>query len=122
MRAIDFDQSYEGRRAMYLPQSFKDNQPVVALCARLLKPSTVRQYQTEERTLMARRARAERHRLQALLDVMRRQQLAPVAKVDELKTVLNRYHRTDKFDRCDSMGDVVRLNLWLMLGPRTLAN
>ena len=71
---------------------------------------------------MARRARAERHRLQALLDVMRRQQLAPVAKVDELKTVLNRYHRTDKFDHCDSMGDVVRLNLWLMLGPRTLAN
>jgi hypothetical protein len=64
---------------------------------------------------MARRARAERHRLKALLDVMRQQDLAPLEKVDELKAALNRYHHTDKFTRCDSMGDVVRLNLWLML-------
>jgi hypothetical protein len=121
VRAIDFDQqSYEGRRAMYLPQSFKDNQPVVALCARLLQASTLRQYQAEERTLMARRARAERHRLKALLDVMRRQELAPPEKIEELKATLGRYHRTSQFARCDSMGDIVRLNLWLMLGPKTL--
>lgn len=116
VRAIDFDQqSYEGRRIMYLPQYFKDNGPVVDMCVRLLKPSTLRQYQAEERTLMARRARAERHRLKALLDVMRRQTLAPVEKVDELKAALNHYHHTQNSDRCDSMGDVVRLNLWLML-------
>ena len=122
VRAIDFDQqSYEGRRAMYVPQSFKDNQAVVEMCARLLKPENLRQYQAEERTLMARRARAERHRLKALLDVMRSQELAPVEKVEELKTALNRYHHTQKFTGCDSMGDVVRQNLWLMLGPRTLA-
>jgi hypothetical protein len=116
VRAIDFDQqSYEGRRAMYLPQSFKDNQPVVALCARLLQASTLRQYQAEERTLMARRARAERHRLKALLDVMRQQELAPPEKIEVLKATLGRYHRTEQFARCDSMGDIVRLNLWLML-------
>jgi hypothetical protein len=35
VRAIDFDQqSYEGRRAMYLPQFFKDNAAVIAMCAR----------------------------------------------------------------------------------------
>ncbi|MBJ6142472.1 hypothetical protein [Hymenobacter sp. BT559] len=122
VRAIDFDQqSYEGRRIMYMPQYFKDNGPVVDMCARLLKPESLRQYQAEERTLMARRARAERHRLKALLDVMRRQELAPTEKIDELKGALNRYHRTTKFDHCDSMGDVVRQNLWLMLGPKTLA-
>ncbi|AMJ64910.1 hypothetical protein [Hymenobacter sp. PAMC 26628] len=122
VRAIDFDQqSYEGRRAMYVPQFFKDNGPVVELCARLLKPSTIHQYQAEERTLMARRARAERYRLKALLDVMRGQELAPPDKVNELKAALNRHHRTQKFDSCDSMGDVVRLNLWLMLGPQMLA-
>ena len=116
VRAIDFDQqSYEGRRAMYLPQSFKDNQLVVEMCGSLLKPENLRQYQVEERTLMARRARAERHRLKALLDVMRRHELAPSDKVDELKAALNRYHRTEQFTRCDSMGDLVRLNLWLML-------
>jgi len=119
VRAIDFDQqSYEGRRAMYLPQSFPDNRAVVELCARLLGPSTLRQYQAEERALMARRARAERHRLKALLDVMRAHHLSTPEKIEELKAALNRYHRTPKFSRCDSMGDLVRQNLWLMLGPR----
>ena len=117
VRAIDFDQqSYEGRRAMYLPQFFKDNAAVIDMCARLLKPETVRQYQTEERALMARRARAERHRLRDLLDVMRQHYLAPPEKVIQLKAELNRYHHTNAFDKCDSMGDVVRQNLWQMLG------
>ncbi|MBF9222004.1 hypothetical protein [Hymenobacter ruricola] len=118
VRAIDFDQqSYEGRRSMYLPRSFKDNAPVVEMCAHLLKPETVRQYQTEERALMAGRARAERHRLKALLDVMRAHELAPPDKVAQLKAELNRYHHTRAFDGCDSMGDLVRLHLWVMLAP-----
>ena len=119
VRAIDFDQqSYEGRRSMYLPQFFKDNAAVVALCAALLTPETLRQYQAEERALMARRARAERHRLRALLDVMRAQELAPPEKITQLKTELNRYHATHAFDKCDSMGDVVRQNLWQTLARR----
>ncbi|MGY3089511.1 hypothetical protein ACVWYF_002559 [Hymenobacter sp. UYAg731] len=117
VKAIDFDQqSYEGRRAMYLPQFFKDNAAVVAMCARHLKPEAIRQYQTEERALMARRARAERHRLRDLLEAMRRHDLAPPEKVAQLKAELNRYHHTDAFDACDSMGDIVRQNLWQMLG------
>ena len=117
VRAIDFDQqSYEGRRGMYLPRSFKDNAAVVNMCAALLKPETVRQYQTEERALMAARARSERHRLKALLDVMREHDLAPAEKVNQLKAELNRYHHTTAFADCDSMGDVVRRHLWVMLG------
>jgi hypothetical protein len=65
---------------------------------------------------MARRARAERHRLRDLLEVMRSHELAPPEKVAQLKTELNRYHHTEVFDKCDSMGDIVRQNLWLMLG------
>jgi hypothetical protein len=123
VRAIDFDQqSYEGRRIMYQPRFFEDNAVVVDLCARLLKPETVRQYQTEERTLMARRARAERHRLKALLDVMRRHELAPPEKVEQLKSALNRFHHTDAFEKCDSMGDIVRQNLWVMLGAGSKAD
>jgi hypothetical protein len=86
------------------------------MCAKLLKPETVRQYQTEERALMARRARAERYRLRDLLEVMRRHDLAPLEKVEQLKAELNRYHHTEAFEKCDSMGDIVRQNLWLMLG------
>ncbi|AWM35039.1 hypothetical protein [Hymenobacter nivis] len=120
VRAIDFDQqSYEGNRHMYQPRFFADNAAVVDLCARLLKPENVRQYQTEERTLMARRARTERHRLRALLDVMRQHALAPLEKVAQLKETLARYHQSSAFAACDSMGDVVRLHLWLMLGPGT---
>ena len=118
VRAIDFDQqSYEGRRVMYLPQFFKDNAEVVALCARVLGPGALRQYQAEERALMARRARAERHRLRDLLEAMRRHELAPPEKVAQLKEELNRYHHTEAFGACDSMGDLVRLHLWVMLGP-----
>lgn len=65
---------------------------------------------------MARRARAERYRLRDLLDVMRQHDLAPPKKVAQLKAELNRYHHTTAFDKCDSMGDIVRQNLWLMLG------
>ena len=116
VRAIDFDQqSYEGRRSMYLPQFFKDNRPVVDLCTQLLTPETQRQYQTEERTLMARRARSERYRLKALLDVMRRDELSSPEKTRQLSQELNHFHRTALFDRCRNMGDVVRQNLKLML-------
>jgi len=120
VRAIDFDQQcYEGKKTMYLPQFFKDNRAVVQLCSRLLKPETIRQYQTEERTLMARRARSERYRLKDLIDCLRRDNVSPPEKVELLKQQLNEHHHTTQFRRCRSMGDVVRLNLKLMLSkPR----
>ena len=86
---------------------------------RLLSPETIRQYQVEERALMARRARAERYRLKDLVDCMRQEELAPPDKIAQLKKELNLHHQLQEFDRCDSMGDVVRLNLRLVLGrPR----
>ncbi|GAA4370974.1 hypothetical protein GCM10023185_45990 [Hymenobacter saemangeumensis] len=116
VRAIDFDQqSYEGRRTMYLPQFFKDNNPVVEMCARNLKPETVRQYQAEERTLIARRVRTERYRLKDLFDAMRQDELAPPEKIQQLCQELNQHYKAPHFDRCRSMGDVVRLHIKLML-------
>ncbi|MBX0292000.1 hypothetical protein K3G63_16230 [Hymenobacter sp. HSC-4F20] len=117
VRAIDFDQQcYEGKKHMYLPQFFKDNRAVVLLCSKLLEPETIRQYQTEERTLMARRARSERYRLKDLIDCLRRDDVSPPEKVAQLKAQLNQHHRTEQFTTCRSMGDVVRLNLLLTLG------
>ncbi|WP_460613134.1 hypothetical protein [Hymenobacter seoulensis] len=117
VRAIDFDQQcYEGKKNMYLPQFFKDNRGVVLLCSKLLEPETIRQYQTEERTLMARRARSERYRLKDLIDCLRQDEVSPPEKVEQLKTQLNLHHKTHLFTRCKGMGDVVRLNLKLMLG------
>ena len=117
VRAIDFDQQcYEGRRRMYQPQFFDDNQPVVRLCADILKPETVRQYQAEERALMARRARTEHTRLRTLLALMQDEELAPPAKVVQLRQALGRYHQSAAFAECESMGELVRQNLLLMLG------
>ncbi|MGY2133303.1 hypothetical protein ACW9KT_13820 [Hymenobacter sp. HD11105] len=120
VRAIDFDQqSYEGKKTMYLPQYFKDNRAVVQLCSKLLTAESIRQYQTEERTLMARRARAERYRLKDLMDCMRPDELSPPDKTAHLQQELNQHHHTTQFNRCRTMGDIVRLNLRLMLGrPR----
>jgi hypothetical protein len=116
VRAIDFDQqSYEGRKIMYLPQFFKENTPIVEMCSKLLTTESLRQYQTEERALMARRVRAARYRLKALIDCMRADEISTSEKTQQLKDDLNHHHHTDLFSRCQSMGDVVRLNLRLML-------
>ncbi|PJJ59158.1 hypothetical protein [Hymenobacter chitinivorans] len=119
VRAIDFDQqSYEGKKNMYLPQFFKDNRKVVQMCSRLLKTETIRQYQAEERTLIARRVRLERYRLKNLMDIMRRDETSTDEKTAQLKQQLNAHYGSTAFDRCRSMGDVVHQNLKMMLLAR----
>ena len=72
LRAIDFDQqSYEGRKNFYLPQYFRENNPIIFLGIEHMEPETVKQYQLEERSLIAARARVERSRLGELLAIMR---------------------------------------------------
>ncbi|UOQ74582.1 hypothetical protein [Hymenobacter cellulosilyticus] len=119
VRAIDFDQqSYEGKKNMYLPQFFKDNRKVVQMCSKLLTTETIRQYQAEERTLIARRVRLERYRLKNLLDIMRRDEISTEEKTAQLKTQLNAHYGSNAFERCRSMGDVVHQNLKIMLLAR----
>ncbi|MBC3541444.1 hypothetical protein H7U12_17250 [Rufibacter sp. H-1] len=116
VRPIDFDQqSYEGRKTMYLPQFFKDNNPIVALCTQLLHPETMKQYQNEERTLLFRRIRAARYRLKDLVDCMRKDTISSQEKVTQLREELARHHKVEEFRHCHSMGDLVRLQLKLMV-------
>ena len=78
VRAIDFDQqSYEGNVKVYLAQFFKENSPVVRLCAKHLNYPTIQQYQQEERNLIQRRVRVEGDRLGALLGCMRGDEVSP---------------------------------------------
>ena len=117
VRAIDFDQqSYEGRRSIYLPQFFMENNPVVWLCGKLLNLPTMNQYQDEERSLIARRYISEHQRITALLQIMKNNPREPADKVAQLARELGEYHRTDVFDTCDSMGAVVERNLEVTLG------
>src|ERR1700755_1310371 len=53
IRSIDFDQqSYEGRKSLYIPQFFKENNAFVQLALAHLNNDSIEQYQTEERTMM----------------------------------------------------------------------
>ena len=116
VRPIDFDQqSYEGSRKLYLAQFFRDNFPVVDMVMKLLNQATVEQYQKEERSLVARRFAVAENRIAALFEVMCREELSPVAKVENLRRELAEYHRTQAFDNCKTMGDIVRAHVELLL-------
>ncbi|RIJ42873.1 hypothetical protein [Pontibacter oryzae] len=116
VRPIDFDQqSYEGKKTMYLPQFFKDNNTIVELVLQLLKPDVVKQYQNEERTLIFRRLKSARYRLKDLIDCMRTDEISTPEKITQLKQELAEHHQANEFLKCQNMGDLVRLNLKTML-------
>ena len=72
IRPIDFDQqSYEGKKTMYLPQFFKENNSIVQLCIELMNAETFRQYQNEERTLVSHRLKAARTQINELITCMK---------------------------------------------------
>lgn len=112
VRAIDFDQqSYEGRRNIYLAQFFKDNLPVVDLVTEHLNLATIRQYQNEERNLMASRKRIAERRLNELFRIMEREVLSPPEKIRQLGQELAEYHAEPSFEQATTMGEMVQLNL-----------
>ncbi|EAY31124.1 hypothetical protein [Microscilla marina] len=116
VRAIDFDQqSYEGRHKMYLAQFFKENNVVVELVQNLINPETLAQYQLEERTLMSRRVRQAHQRMHHLMSSMRKDTLSKPEKVTRLKQEMKDYHNEERFLQCKTMGDIVYLNMQLLL-------
>ena len=116
VRPIDFDQqSYHGRAKTYMAYHFDSNKVVTRMSFREMNRQTIAQYAEEERTQMARRARAERSRLQALLRTMEREELAPMENIVRLRNGLNRIHGTDKFTECETMGSLTKRHIELML-------
>jgi hypothetical protein len=113
IRTIDFDQqSYEGRKNLYVPQFFKENRAFVELCLKHLNKDSIEQYQTEERTMMAFRVASSRFRLMELLDIMARDhQLSNPEKFLQLKNELATYFGNPAFLKCRSIGQLVRRQL-----------
>jgi hypothetical protein len=112
IRAIDFDQqSYEGRYRVYMPQYYRENNPVIELGVKCMTPETVRQYQHEERTLIVHRARSERQRLDELLVVMKADRISTPERVDELREGLGYHYQDSGFLACESMGALVEYSL-----------
>jgi hypothetical protein len=116
MRAIDFDQqSYEGRSSFYQPKYFKENNPIIFLGQQHMNVATMKQYQMEERSLIATRIRASASRVKMLFQVMLKDQISTPDKVEKLKKDLGRHHKTQVFKHCDTMGSIVYENLKLVL-------
>lgn len=112
IRAIDFDQqSYEGRKNLYLPQFFKENKAYVDLSLKYLNKDSIEQYQTEERTMMAFRVASSRHRLMELLNNMSKDMISSEQKIVQLRTELAEHFGHPAFLKCQSMGQIVKTHL-----------
>lgn len=120
IRAIDFDQqSYEGRRSIYMPQYFKQNNPLIDLGLRHMTPETVRQYQKEERSLIANRLKSAHLAIEALLDAMAEDHISSHENVVSLGEDLAKYYEEPRFTDCRNMGEILRLSLEKLLPAAT---
>ncbi|MCU0431466.1 MAG: hypothetical protein MUF42_15995 [Cytophagaceae bacterium] len=116
IRATDFDQqSYEGKKMVYLPQYFKQNNPIVSIGMEVLTPETVAQYQKEERSMMAIRMKTSRYRIKGLGEAVLKDQISTNEHVDRLKHELAEHYEDPAFLRCGSMGAIIRTSLRRLL-------
>jgi hypothetical protein len=112
VRAIDFDQqTFEGRKSLYIPQFYKENNAIVELCGVLLNLQTAKQYQKEERTLIAKRLVSGRHQLKDLIDCMRHDTISLPEKIKSLREELNEFHNDEAFLECKNMGEILHLHM-----------
>ena len=115
LRAIDFDQqSYEGRRAIYLPQYYTQNNPIIEIGLKHMTPETVRQYQREERSNISNRLKAERSRVDDLLKAMINDQLSNSENVEFLGKELADFYEEKDFLSCKNMGEMVSMSLEML--------
>lgn len=112
IRCIDFDQQfYEGNPKVYMPQFFKENQAYVKLAMEHLTDKTFKQYQQEERSSIVHRVRMERHRIAALRDVSITDTVSTPENVAQLKAGLAQFYNDNNYLKCQSMGNMVELNV-----------
>jgi hypothetical protein len=116
IRAIDFDQQfYEGKRTLYMPQFFKENRVFVELAMKHLNAEVVKQYQQEERSLIAKRIKVQRHRIKDLRDVIMTDRVSFPEKISQLGHELADYYEDSVFSRCTTMGEIIERSLKRLL-------
>lgn len=116
IRAIDFDQQcYEGKKNVYLPQSFPENEPVVSFCQETMTGETIRQYQHEERSLITWRITSDQEKIAGLISALQTEQISTPEKVDQLKEEMAVHYGIDAFKDSTCMGDILKTHLQLVL-------
>ncbi|MGF1531123.1 MAG: hypothetical protein ACFCU4_07155 [Puniceicoccaceae bacterium] len=116
IRPLDFDQqSYSGRKQFYLPQYFKDNNPLVFFCMNVLTPTSAFQYQREEHAMLIRRIQLVHKRIRSLLSEMAHDRLSTPEKVAALRESLAEHYENDDFLYCINMGEILRESLMTLI-------
>jgi len=116
LRAIDFDQqSYEGRKSIYMPKYFKQNNPLIELGIRNMAVENMKQYQKEERSLIAMRYKAAKVKITELLAAMSKDIISKQEYVISLGKDLAAHYHDKRFLKCTNMGQLVKMSLETVL-------
>lgn len=108
IRSIDFDQQcYEGRMNLYKPQFFRENYEYVKFVMDNIDKASIKQYQHEERSIMAKRMLVGSNRLNKLMAVMKKDEIAPREKMESLRGEVHHFLKDRRIKDCQSMGDIV---------------
>lgn len=112
IRAIDFDQqSYEGKKSIYLPQYFKQNNSLIQMGIKHITPESMAQYQREERALIANRLKSSQKEIEDLLETMESDTISTPENTESLKQELAKHYKNQRFLECQNMGNILRLSL-----------
>ncbi|MEO0898079.1 MAG: hypothetical protein AAFY71_16840 [Bacteroidota bacterium] len=116
IRAIDFDQQcYEPRKSIYMPQYFKENIPIINIGLKHMTPTTVRQYQKEERYMIASRIRYSSRQVSDLMKFMVRSELSKDGYIHQLREELADHYGMKDLRKAETMGELVRSSLQLLI-------
>lgn len=112
IRAIDFDQqSYEGKKSIYLPQYFRQNNALIQLGIKHITPESMAQYQREERALIATRLKSSPTEIEDLLKSLEEDTISTPENIDSLKKELAKHYQNPDFLKCTKMGQILRISL-----------
>jgi HEPN domain-containing protein len=112
IRAIDFDQqSYEGKKSIYLPQYFKQNNALIQMGIKHITPESMAQYQKEERALIATRLKTSTIEIEDLLKTMENDTISTKENIESLKKDLAKHYKNEKYLECTNMGQILRESL-----------
>lgn len=115
LRAIDFDQEcFEGSCRIYLPQYFKENNPIINLGFKTMSSVLALQYQREERMRLKNRVLSSYGQLNSLLDIMSADSLSTDENVYQLKNELSMLYQDEAFLACNSMGSILRTSIIML--------
>lgn len=115
IRAIDFDQqSFEGKKSVYLPQYFKQNNPLIQLGIKHITPESMAQYQREERALIANRLKNSAKEVEDLLFAMENDVISTPENIASLRQDLAKHYKNPRFIACNNMGQILRESLELV--------